>query len=121
MAITIAFDQGSTPVPGLDMVALGTITWDDECDATGETLDCSAQFSKIDAVANAGVSAIGLVGYIPQFFYAAGCAAATGVKVTMAVVDTDGSYGKEGKLVPATNVDIAALGTTRVLIIGKAA
>ena len=75
----------------------------------------------MDAVANAGISAIGLCGYIPQFFYTKGCAAATGVKAVMCIVDTDGEYGKEGKLVPADAVDIAALGTIRVLVVGKAA
>ncbi|MFA5377725.1 MAG: hypothetical protein WC455_18390 [Dehalococcoidia bacterium] len=121
MTFGIAFDQGSTPIPGFDMVALGTITWDTTSLVTGEVLDCSAQFSKVDGVIDIGVSAIGLCGYIPQFVCAKGAAADTGVLACLAIVDTDGSYGKEGKLVPADGVNVAAIGTTRVMVIGKAA
>lgn len=120
MTISISFDQGATPIPGLDMVALGTITWDASSDPTGETLDLSDQFSTIDGIIDMGVSAIALCGYNFKFFYAKGCNASTGVKVVATFVDTDGSYGKEGVLVPAS-ADIAAAGTTRVLVFGKAA
>ena len=116
MAISIAFDGPNTPIPGIGNVALGTITWDASCDGTGEALDCSAQFSTISAVIPLGCSAIGLAGYVPAFFYAAGAAADTGVNALLMIQD-----GAAGALEPADAVDIAALGTTRVAVVGQMA
>jgi hypothetical protein len=120
MAFTIVFDQGATPIPGFDMVAMGTVTADNSSDPTGEVVDMSAQFSTVDGVSNEGISAVALAGYNLIWICAKGAAAATGVKVVATFVDTDGSYGKEGVLVPAT-ADLSALGTFRVKVTGKAA
>lgn len=126
MAITAALStnqQGVSPIPGVDMVGLFTITWDDSSLVTGENLDFTAWFSTVDAIVPAGISAIGLAGYIPSFVFTPGAAtSATSVKAVLAMMPAlDGNAAAAQPLTPADGVDVAAIGTTQIIVYGKAA
>jgi hypothetical protein len=126
MAISAALSTnqlGVTPIPGLDMVGVFTITWDDSSLVTGEALDLTDYFSTIDAVVPAGVSAIELAGYVPAFIFTPG-AAHTNANLLCTlnrVPALDGNAANAQPLVPADALDVAALGTTQVIVYGKAA
>jgi hypothetical protein len=126
MAITAALStnqQGVSPIPGVDMVGIFTITWDNSSDPAGEALDLRTWFSTVDAIIPAGVSAIGLAGYQPAFFFTPGATTtATSVKAVLGYMPAlDGNVAAAQPLTPADSVDVAALGTTQVIIYGKAA
>lgn len=120
MAISAALStgqQGTKPISGVAHMALFTITWDASSLVTGEPLDLTSYFSTIDAVIPAGCSAIGLAGYIPAFsFTAGGTHTAADLLAYLMLQD-----GAAGPMEPANAVDIAALGTTQIMVWGKAA
>lgn len=129
MAISAALSanqQGATPIPGLAMVGIFTITWDASSLVTGEPLDLTSHFSTIDAVLPCGVSAIGLAGYVPAFTFEAGAAhtssnlLATLGRIPELEIDDTVDIAAQ-PLVPADALDVAALGTTQVMVFGKAA
>jgi hypothetical protein len=123
MAFGGAILKGPTPMPGLEaMAAIIEITWDTSSLVTGELLDLTDYFYSIDLIVPAGMSAIGLAGYTPQFCYDSGAVhTSSNLLAVLMINDTDGSYAKEGPMVPANAVDISALGTTYALVFGKAA
>lgn len=126
MAITAALStnqQGVSPIPGVDMVGLFTITWDNSSLVTGENLDFTDWFSTVDAIVPAGISAIGLAGYVPSFVFTPGATTtATSVKAVLAMMPAlDGNAAAAQPLTPADAVDVAAIGTTQIIVYGKAA
>jgi hypothetical protein len=132
MAVSVALSsgqQGVAPVPGVDFIGIFTITWDNSSLVTGEDLTPTAStglgayFSTIDAVLPCGVSAIGLAGYIPAFIFTPGAAVATGsVLATLNRIPAlDGNAANAQPLVPADALDVAALGTTQIMVFGKGA
>jgi hypothetical protein len=135
MAISAALtsgQQGVAPIPGVDFMGIFTITWDSSSLVTGEdltptaTTGLGAYFSTIDAVIPCGVSAIELAGYIPAFIFTPGAAVATGSvlatlnRIPLLEID-DGVDIDPQPLVPANGLDVAALGTTQIMVFGKAA
>jgi hypothetical protein len=117
---------GVTPIPGLDMVGVFTITWDDSSLVTGEALDLTDYFSTIDAIVPAGVSAIELAGYVPAFIFEPGAAhTSSNLLCTLGripLLEIDDTVDIDPQpLAPANAVDIAALGTTQIIVYGKAA
>lgn len=127
MAVSLEITNGPTPFPGLDMVAIGTITWDDSSLVTGEPIpEIVNYFSEVHAIVETGVSAIGLAGYPAKFIFdptAAVTAAnvlATLARIPLLEIDDTVDIAAQ-PLVPADAVDIAAIGTTQVMIFGKAA
>lgn len=129
MAISADFStnqQGIAPIPGIDMMGIFTITWDASSLVTGEALDLTDYFSTIDAVIPAGVSAIELAGYIPAFTFTPGAAhtdanlLATLNRIPLLEIDDTVDIAAQ-PLVPANALDVAALGTTQIIVYGKAA
>jgi hypothetical protein len=126
MAISAALSTnqlGASPLPGVDMVGLFTITWDASSLVTGEALDLTDYFSTIDAVIPAGISAIELAGYVPAFTFTPGAAhTSANLLATLAMVPAlTGDAANAQALAIANAVDVASLGTTQILVFGKAA
>jgi len=129
MAISAALStnqQGVVPVPGVDFIGIFTVTWDSSSLVTGEALDLTDYFSTIDAVLPCGVSAIGLAGYIPAFIFTPG-AAHTSANLLLTLnriplLEIDDTVDIAAQpLVPADALDVAALGTTQIMVFGKGA
>lgn len=129
MAISAALSsgqQGAAPIPGVAHMAMLTVTWDASSLVTGEALDLTDYFSTIDAVIPAGVSAIELAGYVPAFTFTPGAAhtssnlLATLARVPLLEIDDTVDIAAQ-PLAPADAVDVAALGTTQIMVLGKAA
>ena len=129
MAISAALStnqQGVSPIPGIDMIGIFTITWDASSLVTGEALDLTSYFSTIDAVVPCGVSAIELAGYVPAFIFDPGAAhtssnllAILGRVPALEIDDTVDIAAQP--LAPSDALDVAALGTTQIIVYGKAA
>lgn len=129
MAISAALStnqQGVVPVPGVDFIGIFTVTWDDSSLVTGEALDLTDYFSTIDAVLPCGVSAIELAGYIPAFIFTPG-ATHTSANLLLTLnriplLEIDDTVDIAAQpLVPADALDVAALGTTQIMVFGKGA
>lgn len=126
MAISAALStnqQGISPIPGIDMVGIFTITWDNSSLVTGEPLDLTDYFGTIDAVVPCGVSAIELAGYLPAFIFDPGAVhTSSNLLATLSMTPAlDGDAAAAAPLTPASAVDIAALGTTQIIVYGKSA
>lgn len=126
MAISAALStnqQGTAPIPGVDMIGIFTVTWDASSLVTGEALDLTSYFSTIDAVIPVGISAIELAGYVPAFIFTPGAAhTSSNLLATLAMMPAlDGNAAAAQPLTPADGVDVAALGTTQIMVFGKAA
>lgn len=129
MAITAALStdqQGIKPLGGLAYVGIFTVTWDASSLVTGEPLDLTSYFSTIDAVQPAGCSAIELAGYVPSFIFTPG-AAHTSANLLLTLnriplLEIDDTVDIAAQpLVPADALDVAALGTTQIIVYGKIA
>lgn len=129
MAISAALStgqQGVVPVPGVDFIGIFTVTWDSSSLVTGEPLDLTAYFSTIDAILPCGVSAIELAGYIPGFIFTPGAThTSSNLLLTLnriPLLEIDDTVDIAAQpLVPADALDVAALGTTQIMVFGKGA
>lgn len=126
MAISAALSsgqQGVEPIPGIAFRGIFTVTWDNASLVTGEPLDLRAWFSTIDAVIPCGVSSIDLAGYVPAFTFTPGATHTdANLLCTLARVPAlDGDAASAQPLVPADALDVAALGTTQIMVFGKGA
>jgi len=125
MTITAAFTTqgGLGHIPGIGHAGIFTITWDASSLVTGELLDDLLDyFSEIDAIIPAGVSAIELAGYVPSFSFTPSSALSTGgvLAYLTRVPALDGDAASAQPLAIADALDVASLGTTQVMVIGKA-
>lgn len=116
MALAAVFDQGASPDYGTGKgKATAVLTYDAACTAAGDVVDLSERFSTIRSIKFLGVTTTGMTGYVPQAFFTADCAAATGVTVRMMVQD-----GDAGLLVGATD-DLSAVGSIKIEVTGALA
>lgn len=105
--------QGITPIPGIAMVGIFTITPGTTATA-GENLDFTDYFSTIDAITPAGTSNTTIAKYTPRFsFTPGGAVSATSVKFNVTLND-GGSAVDNG-------TDLSAVGTFQVVVMGKSA
>jgi hypothetical protein len=108
--------QGATPIPGVSMVAVMTLTPGTTATA-GEDLDFTAYFSTVDAVVPCGGSNANIVKYVPAFSFTPGATAtSSSVKFYCLVQD-----GAAGVLEPDDSTDLSSTGTFQVIVYGKAA
>lgn len=107
--------QGAAPIPGVDMIALLTVTPGTTATA-GENLDLRTWFSTVDAIILCGADDAATAKYVPSFSFTPGAAAAAdSVKFYMLVQD-----GAAGVLEPDNGTDLSA-STIQILVFGKAA
>lgn len=125
MSIDAALSSGQKGIiamPGMNHMGIFTVTLDDSSLVTGEALDLTGWFSTIDAVFVCGVSAIEIAGYQPQFIFTPGDDH-TDENLLLIFGMTpalDGNAAAAAPLTPANAVDLAALGTIQIMVIGKA-
>jgi len=124
MAIAFAVTNGPSPLGGFGLMAIGAITWDASSLVTGEPIpELVNYFSTIQAIIPSGVSALGLAGYVPSFVFDA-TAAVTAANVLavlgrIPLLEIDDTVDIAAQpLVPADALDVAAIGTTQITVIG---
>lgn len=124
MAISLAINEGPTPIGGLAQVAIGTITWDASCLVTGEPIpEMVNYFSTVKAIIEVGISAIELAGYPAKFIFdpdatvTAANVLATLARVPLLEINDTVDIAAQA-LAVADAVDIASLGTTQIMIFG---
>lgn len=107
---------GASPVPGIDMVAIMTLTPGTTATA-GENVDLTTYFSTVDAIVPCGASSAAIAKYIPAFSFTPG-AAATSSSVKFYCLVTDGDAGT---CEPDNGTDLSSTGTFQIIVYGKAA
>lgn len=108
--------QGVSPIPGVAMTAIMTVTPGTTATA-GENLDLTDWFSTVDAIYSCGASAIALGKYVPLFSFTPGAAtSSTSIKFNMLVQD-----GAAGVLEPDNGTDLSSAGTIQIMVMGKPA
>lgn len=107
--------QGAAPIPGIEMMAVMTVTPGTTATA-GEDLDLTAYFSTVDAIFYCGADDADTAKYVPAFSFTPGATAtSSSVKFFMLVQD-----GAAGVLEPDNGTDLSG-STIQVLVMGKAA
>lgn len=108
--------QGATPIPGIAMIAILTVTPGTTATA-GEDLDLTDWFSTVDAIIPCGASTAGIAKYVPAFSFTPGATAtSSSVKFYCLVQD-----GAAGVLEPDNGNDLSSTGTFQIKVYGKAA
>jgi len=107
--------QSAAPIPGVDMMALMTVTPGTTATA-GEDLDLTDYFSTVDAIVYCGADDADTAKYVPAFSFTPGATAtSSSVKFYMLVQD-----GAAGVLEPDNGTNLSA-STIQVIVYGKAA